>query len=112
MTSWYRTHCGRMDHGGCSLKVGVERGRITRLRGDPEGALAAVGALDRVIRPGLSWSVQELRFDGEEVLIRVRGQISGIGTVREVQGRYRRPNDEDPADARGDLFGWTELLEH
>lgn len=80
--------------------------------GDPEAAMAALNALDRVIRPGLSWSVQELRFDGDEVLIRVRGQIAGIGTVREVQGRYRRPSDDDPADASGVLFGWTELLQH
>ncbi|WP_410346871.1 pilus assembly PilX N-terminal domain-containing protein [Thioalkalivibrio sp.] len=80
--------------------------------GDPEGAMAALGALDRVIRPGLSWSVQELRFDGDEVLMRVRGQIEGIGTVREVQGRYRRPSGDDPADANGALSGWTELLQH
>lgn len=34
-----RTYCGRMDHGGCSLLVDVEGGRIVRLRGDPQGWL-------------------------------------------------------------------------
>ncbi|TVP87770.1 MAG: hypothetical protein EA347_07065 [Thioalkalivibrio sp.] len=80
--------------------------------GDPEGAMAALEGLDRVIRPGLSWSVQELRFEGDVVLMRVRGQIADIGTVREVQGRYRRPPDDDTADANGTLFGWSELLQH
>ncbi len=79
---------------------------------DPDGAMAALQGLDRVIRPGLSWSVQELRFDGDEVLMRVRGEIADIGTVREVQGRYRRPADGDLADADGTLFGWSELLQH
>ena len=37
---------------------------------------------------------------------------SDIGTVREVQGRYRRPADGDLADADGTLFGWSELLQH
>lgn len=39
MTSWHRTHCGRMDHGGCALRVGVSGNRITDLRGDPDGSL-------------------------------------------------------------------------
>lgn len=36
---WRSTHCGRMDHGGCSLRVKVEGGRVTRVKGDPEGRL-------------------------------------------------------------------------
>ena len=40
MTSWYRTHCGRMDHGGCSLRVGVRGERISEIRGDPDGCLS------------------------------------------------------------------------
>ncbi|MGD9503279.1 MAG: molybdopterin-dependent oxidoreductase [Syntrophobacteraceae bacterium] len=37
---WVRTHCARMDHGGCALRVAVENGRITRIEGDPEGVLS------------------------------------------------------------------------
>lgn len=33
------THCGRMDHGGCRLKVKVEDGNITSITGDREGYL-------------------------------------------------------------------------
>lgn len=36
---WKRTHCARMDHGGCSLKVGVTGNRIVSVKGDPEGYL-------------------------------------------------------------------------
>ncbi|MFP3999473.1 MAG: molybdopterin-dependent oxidoreductase [Desulfobacterales bacterium] len=35
------THCGRMDHGGCRLKVRVKDGRITSITGDREGYLNA-----------------------------------------------------------------------
>lgn len=36
---WKKTHCARMDHGGCALRVGVSGGRIVRIKGDPEGYL-------------------------------------------------------------------------
>jgi anaerobic selenocysteine-containing dehydrogenase len=38
-TRWVRTHCARMDHGGCGLLVGVEDNRIVQIKGDPEGYL-------------------------------------------------------------------------
>ena len=36
---WIKTHCGRMDHGGCGLLVGIKDGKILRIKGDPEGFL-------------------------------------------------------------------------
>lgn len=36
---WEKTHCARMDHGGCALLVGIEGNRIVEVRGDPEGYL-------------------------------------------------------------------------
>ena len=36
---WVKTHCARMDHGGCALMVGVEDNRITQIKGDPQGYL-------------------------------------------------------------------------
>ncbi|MCF8061950.1 MAG: molybdopterin-dependent oxidoreductase, partial [Deltaproteobacteria bacterium] len=36
---WFRTHCARMDHGGCGLWVGVRDNRIVKIKGDPEGYL-------------------------------------------------------------------------
>ncbi len=40
MTEKLRTHCGRMDHGGCTLLVEVEDGRVTGVGPDPEGVLS------------------------------------------------------------------------
>ncbi|MGD8562531.1 MAG: molybdopterin-dependent oxidoreductase [Desulfarculaceae bacterium] len=34
-----KTHCGRMDHGGCALVLEVKEGRIVGLKGDPQGLL-------------------------------------------------------------------------
>jgi anaerobic selenocysteine-containing dehydrogenase len=36
---WAKTHCGRMDHGGCALLVGVRDNRIVKVKGDPKGFL-------------------------------------------------------------------------
>ncbi len=36
---WVKTHCARMDHGGCALMVGVEDNRIVKIQGDPNGYL-------------------------------------------------------------------------
>lgn len=36
---WVKTHCARMDHGGCALLVGVKDNRIEAIKGDPEGFL-------------------------------------------------------------------------
>ncbi|MDD5205542.1 MAG: molybdopterin-dependent oxidoreductase [Desulfobacterales bacterium] len=36
---WFKTHCSRMDHGGCALLVGVRDNRIVKIKGDPEGIL-------------------------------------------------------------------------
>lgn len=36
---WFKTHCSRMDHGGCALRVGVKDGCIVEIRPDAEGVL-------------------------------------------------------------------------
>lgn len=36
---WHKTHCSRMDHGGCALHVKTQDGKITGITGDPEGFL-------------------------------------------------------------------------
>ena len=36
---WVKTHCARMDHGGCALLVGVKDNEIVQVKGDPEGYL-------------------------------------------------------------------------
>ena len=36
---WIKTHCARMDHGGCAILVGVRDNKIVKIKGDPEGYL-------------------------------------------------------------------------
>jgi anaerobic selenocysteine-containing dehydrogenase len=36
---WMKTHCARMDHGGCGLLVGVRDNKIVQVKGDPDGFL-------------------------------------------------------------------------
>ncbi len=38
-SSWVKTHCARMDHGGCGLLAQVSDNKILRLKGDPDGYL-------------------------------------------------------------------------
>jgi anaerobic selenocysteine-containing dehydrogenase len=37
--SWVKTHCARMDQGGCGLIVGVKNNSIVEVKGDPDGFL-------------------------------------------------------------------------
>ena len=36
---WMKTHCARMDHGGCALNIGVRANKIETVKGDPAGYL-------------------------------------------------------------------------
>jgi len=36
---WLKTHCARMDHGGCALLVGVKGNEIVDIKGNPDGYL-------------------------------------------------------------------------
>jgi len=36
---WLKTHCARMDHGGCAVSVGVKKNKIETVKGDPAGYL-------------------------------------------------------------------------
>ena len=36
---WEKTHCARMDQGGCALLVGVKDNKIVQIKGDPDGYL-------------------------------------------------------------------------
>ena len=37
---WIKTHCARMDHGGCALNLEVKANKIKTVRGDPTGYLS------------------------------------------------------------------------
>ena len=36
---WTKTHCSRMDHGGCAILVGTKNNRIVKIKGDRNGFL-------------------------------------------------------------------------
>ena len=36
---WMKTHCARMDHGGCALNLGIRANKIETVKGDPAGYL-------------------------------------------------------------------------
>jgi len=55
---WKKTHCSRMDHGGCSLLLGVRGNRIVEIKGDPDGFLnkgyvcpKGIASADRLTHP-------------------------------------------------------------
>ena len=55
---WQKTHCAKMDHGGCALQVGVKDNRIVKIKGDPDGYLnrgyicpKALAAPDKLTHP-------------------------------------------------------------
>ena len=55
---WVKTHCARMDHGGCALNLGVKDNKIETVKGDPAGYLnkgyicsKAMASPDRLTHP-------------------------------------------------------------
>ena len=37
--NWIKTHCARMDHGGCGMLAGVQDNQVMKVKGDPDGFL-------------------------------------------------------------------------
>jgi anaerobic selenocysteine-containing dehydrogenase len=70
---WVKTHCSRMDHGGCGLIVGVRGNRILKVKGNPEGYLnkgyicpKGILSPDRLTHPRrLKYPVQRVSKRGE-----------------------------------------------
>ena len=87
---WIKTHCARMDHGGCALLVGVQDNAIVKVKGDPDGFLnkgyvcpKGLASPDRLTHP------DRLKYPLKRVGDRGAGQwerISwpeAIGTIRD-----------------------------
>jgi anaerobic selenocysteine-containing dehydrogenase len=58
MEKVYRTHCARMDHGGCGLLVTVKDGQVTKVEGDPDSPISfgfvcpkGLAAIERLHHP-------------------------------------------------------------
>ncbi len=115
-TRWVKTHCARMDHGGCALLVGVEGNRIVDIKGDPEGYLnhgytcfkGRVSA-DRLTHP------DRLRHPLRRIGKRGEGRwerISWDQALDEVTENLLRIKEKHGARAVGFGVGMPKGLEH
>ena len=70
---WIKTHCSRMDHGGCGLIVGIKGNHIVKVKGDPEGFLnkgyicpKGIASPERLTHPGrLRYPIKRVGKRGE-----------------------------------------------
>jgi anaerobic selenocysteine-containing dehydrogenase len=113
---WAKTHCARMDHGGCALLVGVKDNQIVQVKGDPQGYLnrgytcykGRVSA-DRLTHPG------RLRYPLKRAGKRGEGKwqrISWDQALDETAKNLLRIKDEHGARAVGFGVGMPKGLEH
>lgn len=115
-TRWFKTHCARMDHGGCSLLVGVRDGEIVQVKGDPEGYLnrgytcyKGIVSADRLNHP------DRLRHPLKRAGKRGEGKwqrISWEEALDETAHHLMRIRQEHGARAVGFGVGMPKGLEH
>ncbi len=113
---WLRTHCARMDHGGCALLVGVKGNRIVKVKGDPEGFLnrgyvcqKGLASADRLTHP------DRLKHPLKRVGNRGEGrwrQIPWNEALDEIADRFRRIKAEHGAKAVAFGVGMPKGLDH
>ncbi len=113
---WCKTHCARMDHGGCSLLVGVRGGRIVKIKGDPQGYLnrgyvcpKGLASADRLNHPDrLTQPLKRVARRGEN-----RWQaIPWEEALEETAFHLRRIRERDGARAVAFGVGMPKGLEH
>ncbi len=104
---WVKTHCSRMDHGGCAVLVGVRDNKIVKIKGDPEGYLnkgyicpKGLAAPDRLNHPDRLR--RPLKRTGERGEGKWR-EISWTEALREISESLDRIRKED--GARSVIFG-------
>ncbi|MGC9975614.1 MAG: molybdopterin-dependent oxidoreductase, partial [Syntrophales bacterium] len=113
---WVRTHCARMDHGGCTLLVGVKDNKIVRVKGDPEGYLSkgyicpkGAASPDRLTHPS------RLRHPYKRAGKRGEGkwqEITWEEALREVAGNLLEIKGKYGAKAVAFGVGMPKGLEH
>ena len=113
---WHRTHCSRMDHGGCALWAGVTDNRIVRIKGDPDGYLnrgfvctKGLASADRLNHP------DRLRRPLRRVGRRGEGRfepISWDAALRMIAERLSAIRDREGARAVAFCQGMPKGLEH
>ena len=104
---WMKTHCARMDHGGCGLLVGVKGNRIVRVKGDPDGFLnkgyicpKGIASPDRLTHPKrLKHPLKRTGERGEGKWQRISWQEA----LNEIASNLNRIKEEH--GAKGVAFG-------
>ena len=66
---WVKTHCARLDHGGCAVLVGVKDNRIVKVKGDPDGFFYMAGVPVAAFDPEGLARVLSLPEDEEPVYL-------------------------------------------
>jgi len=113
---WTRTHCARMDHGGCALLVGVKDNRIVKVKGDPDGFLNRGYVCPKgLISPEKLHHPDRLKHPLRRRGKRGEGEwerISWSEAIDEISRRFLEIRES--SDARGVAFcqGMPKGLEH
>jgi anaerobic selenocysteine-containing dehydrogenase len=113
---WVKTHCARMDHGGCALLVGVKGNRIVKVKGDPQGFLNRGYACPKGLRTAERLDhparlKHPLRRSGK----RGRGEwqtISWSEALQTISEKLDRIRERDGARAVAFCQGMPKGMEH
>lgn len=113
---WVKTHCARMDQGGCTLLAAVKDNRILKIKGDPNGFLnqghvcpKGVFSADRLSHP------QRLRAPLKRVGKRGEGkwqQISWSEALRVISDNFSRIRETYGAKSVAFCQGMPKGMEH
>ncbi len=113
---WKRTHCARMDHGGCALLVGVKDNRIVQVKGDPNGYLnQGYTCFKGRVSPDRLTHPDRLKQPLKRVGARGEGKwrpVSWEEALEETASNLCRIRDRHGARAVGFGVGMPKGLEH
>ncbi len=94
---WAKTHCGRLDHGGCAVVVGVKDNRIVKVKGNPEGFLnKGYVCVKGMLSHGRLYHPDRLKNPLKRIGERGEGRwqtISWSEAIREICQNFNRVKD-------------------
>ncbi|HID31089.1 MAG TPA: hypothetical protein EYP19_13975, partial [Desulfobacterales bacterium] len=113
---WVKTHCARMDHGGCALLVGVKDNRIVKVKGDPDGFLnkgyicaKGIASPDRLTHPArLKHPLKRVGNRGEGKWVR----IPWDDALQEIATNFNRIKEKYGPRSVGFGVGMPKGLDH
>jgi len=113
---WVKTHCARMDHGGCGLLAGAKDNKIVKVKGDPDGFLnrgyicpKGLASPDRLTHPlRLKHPLKRSGKRGEGKW----EEISWADALNTIGENFRRIKDRYGARAVAFCQGMPKGMEH